>query len=343
MEEQHIEHIDGVAYVWGSIAHERAIDAKIKDTYDRLMQSSDLQLRTDSVQTAFIAKDLVYVSRDVQRMLYERLRMTEFVTVRAETPRGAHATEYRMLHMSGEEARPRSLDADDAPTADIGIENFEQPVVDIPGSYTYTIKELEAAAFTGTPLSRDKAEACAFMLARGIDRVLREGDEEAGITGFLNDPNVPVVTLSNGAWLTATEDDIIADVRQALSAIVIQSLDNHEGKRMLLPVEYNGRLEEPRPNTDTSIKNWIQNNTTLERIDRYMALDTAIGPSGVTDPPFGVVYDPDPSNVYADVPIPYEELAPQARNFGWVVNARALVAGIKWKRPLSAVYIENLD
>lgn len=339
--EEQFERIDGVLYKWGSPEHGRAIDAKIKDTFDRLDQSRYLK-RADAAQTAFLAKDLVYVSRDVLRVLHERLRMNEFVEVRAETPRGAASSEYRMIDSSGE-AVPRSLDADDAPTADIGVEAFEQPVVDIPGAYTYSIKELEAARFTQTPLQRDKAEACAEMLARAIDKVLREGDAASGLTGFLNDPNVPVVTLTNGAWLTATEADILADVREALAKIVTQSLDNHEGRRMLLPVEYDGRLEDPRANTDTSLKSWIQSNTTLKSITRYMALDTAAGPSGISDPPFGVVYDPDPLNIYADVPIPYEELAPEVRNFGWVVNARAMVAGIKWKRPLSAVYIENLD
>jgi hypothetical protein len=90
---------------------------------------------------------------------------------------------------------------------------------------------------------------------------------------------------------------------------------------------------------------WLtKNGRSIKEVRRWMALDDATGSDvGVADPPMGVAYDPSPENVYAEIPVPYEELPPEVRNFGWVVPARAIYGGVVWKRPKSAVYIENLD
>jgi len=343
--QQHLERIDGVAHVFGSREHHDAIERAI-ERRRLILASSPIGQRLDANQTAFLARDLTYVSRDVQKVLYDKLRASEFVPIKSEVPRGAQTWVYRQMDIRGEARSGAHLHADDAPSADVSIEEFPFPVSHVTASYQYTLDELEAAAFAGIPLSRDKANACAEIIARKLDKLMRVGDSALGMTGFLNNPNVPVVTLTNGEWLTATEAEIIADFFQVEQAVIAQSRDNHEAKRLLLPTAYEGRLASlVRGDGDLTVKKFLLTNArSTKSIERWVALDDATGADvGVADPPEGVSYDPNPDFVFAEVPVPYEELPPQARNYGWVVPARAVFGGVTFKRPLSAAYVENLD
>lgn len=341
------ERIDGKLYAWGSPEHKQAVDNAIAMRV-QMLKGTELGQRLDSAQTAFLARDLVYLQSDMQKVLYAKLQMAQFVQIKSEVPRGAEQWAYRQIDIRGEARVGAHLHSDDAPTADVGIEEFLNPVSHVTASYEYTLDELEKAAFARVPLQRDKAEACAEIIARGIDKFLRVGNDGLGVTGFLNNPSVPVHAVTTGAWLggTTTPAQVIADVRGAEDKIITQSKDNHMGTRLVLPTAYEGHLVTTTlgDSSDTNLKKWlIANSRGIREIERYIALDSASGPSGVTDPPFGVLYDPNPANVYAEVPVPYEELPPQARNYAWVVPARAIVGGLVWKRPLSAVYVEALD
>lgn len=343
-EELHFERIDGVSYEWGSREHERAIDEGIRDRVQRL-DAMPFERRLDAAETAFIARDLLYIQRDVQRVLYERLQMPRWVSVRNTVPAGATEWAYRQMKIAGE-ARVGHLGADDAPVADLSVEEFPFPVVPVQEGYSYTIREMQHAAQARIPLVRDKAMACVEIMARKIDELLRVGNDAAGITGFLNNAFVPVHTVTTGAWTggATTPKQIVADVAGGSSAIVTQSGDNHEGRRLLLPTAYDAHVSlVTMENTDVSIKKYIRENSEIKEIERYVSLDSATGPSGVTDPPYGILYDPAEENVYAEVPVPYAELPAQARNYAWVVPAYALVGGTVFKRPLSAAYLEALD
>jgi len=344
------ERIDGVSYVYGSAEHERAIDEAIGRRQRMLHGMAEGGLfnrRLDASQIAFLARDLVYVSRDVQVVLYEKLRASEFIPVKTEVPRGADTWVYRQNDYRGEADIQGSLSTDDAPTADVATEEYPFPTSHVTAAYRYTIDELEAAAFAGVQLQRDKANAAAEIIARGLDKLMRIGHAPLGLTGFFNNPNVPVITLTNGEWLTATADEIVSDLDQCESAIISNTRDVHTASKLLLPTAYEGRVQTlPRnTNTDTTVGPWfIKNGRMIKSIERWMALDDATGADvGAADPPQGILYEPDPALVFAEIPVPYEELPPQARNFGWVVPCRAKFAGVVFQKPLAAAYIENLD
>lgn len=341
------ERIDGAVYEFGSREHVDAIERGIKQRFD-MIQQGPFGGRFRADQTEFLARDLLYVQRDVQKIVYEQLRAAEFVPVRSEVPRGAEAWAYRQQDIVGEARVGAHLSADDAPTADVGMEEFQHPTSHVTASYQYTVDELEKAAFAGRPLARDKAEAAGEIIARALDRLMREGEASLGITGFFNNPNVPVLTLTNGEWdSTATIAEIIADFAEIEQTVIDQSRDVHMASRMLLPTTHEGELatREKAAESDLNLKEWLLRNARMiQSIERWFQLDsTTTGNTTLADPPLGIAYDPDPTNLYAEIPIPYEEETPQMRNWGWVVPARAMFAGVVFKRPLSALYIENLD
>ena len=347
LKKKQVERVDGVPYIYGSRKHTAALDRVIQRNV-RIIQQGPFGSRFDANATAFLARDLTYVSQDVQRVLYEKLRAAEFVPVKSEVPRGADTWVYRQMDIKGKARVGAHLSADDAPNADVAYEEFPQPVTHVTQSYQYTIEDLERAAFAKLPLQRDKAEAAAELIARELDALMKFGDASQGITGFFNNPNVPIITLANGEWdSTATAAEIIADWAQIEQAGIDQGRDTHNFERLILPTVQEGRLRtlEKAPESDLTVGEYLLRNArTLKSFERWIALDDEVSPNvAVADPPQGIAYTPDPSFVFAEIPIPYEELPPQARGFGWVVNARATFAGVTFKRPLSAAYIENLD
>lgn len=352
MSEVQIERIDGRPYVFGSREHHDAIERGVT-WRQRLLEASALAMRLDANQTAFLARDLTYVSRDVQKVLYDKLKAAEFIPVKSEVPRGAQTWTYRQIDIRGQARMSAHLSADDPPNADVSVEEFPFPVSHVTESYQYSLDELEAAAFAGVPLARDKAEACAELIARGLDQAMRIGDVTRGIYGFFNNPNVPVITLGNGEWDTATAAQVLADLQQIEQAVITNGRDNHEATRMLAPTTYDGVLRNLSMGSanDKSVFKYFfgtpqdpGNSRMLKELFRWIALDSASGTeTGATDDPQAIVYPPDPKVVFAEIPIPYEELPPQPRNYAWVVPARAVFAGVTFKRPKACAYVENLD
>lgn len=302
--------------------------------------------RFDAAQTAFLARDLVYVSRDIMRTLYDALKAALYIPVSSEVPRGAQTWVYRMWDERGK-AAVGHRSADDPPRADVSAAEFAFKCVDVLGAYGYTTEELEAAAFANMPLSREKADACARMIARGLDELARIGYAPGGIFGFFNNPNVPVVTLTNGEWLTATADEICADFAQIEQAGIANARDNFSMDTLLLPTAFEGRLASLQRSvgSDTTVKQWLlANSRMIKTIDRWIALDDATGDDvGVSDPPQGIAYAKRPEVVRWDIPVTYDEMAPQLVNFEYVVPAFGRSAGVTFKQPKAAVYIENLD
>lgn len=362
---QRVERIDGIDLVVGSLEHSEARrirdhrmdeayvaahEGDLRRHYDALRVM--LGHRLDANQTAFIARDLLYVRREIEKTIYDTTRAAEFVPVDTEIPRGAQSYATRIMDERGTARISHTLSSD-PPRADVALDEDVAKLVNIEGAYAYTVRDLEYAAFSGSSLPRDKAEACAMMIARGLDQVGRIGHAASGLTGFFNDANVPTVTLTNGEWLTATAAEILADLAQIEAAVISQSRDQHAVEDLILPTVYEGRLRTVKADTtsDLSVAAYFfgglgfpGTSRMLKRLHRWIALDDATGTDvGVADPPMGIAYSKDPRVLRWPVPIMYEELPVQIRGFEYLVNARALCGGVDFRRPMGAVYIENLD
>lgn len=320
--------------------------AKLQGRLQRFDALHD-RIRTDANMSAFLARQLLFMRGTVERKVYERVRIREFVPVETH-PRGAASYATQLLDMQGEAKVTHDLAGDD-PRADVSVTEDLGKYINIRGAYGLSLQELEHAAFAGVPLPAWKAEACVDMISRGTDKVGRIGDALSGLTGFFNNANVNTVTLTNGEWLTATAAEILADLAQIEQAIISQAKDAQPqvGYRLVLPTAYEGRLAtlEKSSGSDLTVKEFFLKNARLiTSIERYIALDSASGTdTGVADDPEGICYPMEPGTLFWPVAISYEELAAQQDGWEWVVRARARVGGVEFRRPFNAVYVENLD
>lgn len=354
------ERIDGTDYVIGTPEHAAAkraqqqrLDAAYLEAHHATLEGYSRRLtdamvgRLDANQVAFIARDLVFVRRVIEQTIYDRLRAAEFVPVSTEIPRGAQTYETRIMDERGEAKVSHDLSGD-APRADVSLDSDQAKLVNIRGSYAYSVQDLEYAAFAGIPLTRDKAVACANMIARALDKVGRIGDREVGVTGFFNNPLIPKKTLTHGEWLTATADEIVQDLQELEQTAITQSRDNHMLETLVLPTAYEGRLRTLRMSgtTDVTVAEWfLKNARMIKRIERWFALDEATGVDvAVSDPPQGILYARSPDVLFWPIPIVAEEpVPPQLVGLEWVHQMRARCGGVDVRRPNGALFIENLD
>jgi hypothetical protein len=369
MEEQLIR-IDGREYVAGSpeavIAQER-FDAICNEVFAhdhpelvernvRIIRQTDLleRVRTDANATAALARDLVYVTAEIQRKIYARTRMFEFVRPDTSHPRGAESYERRMVDRTGK-ARVSHTLAGDSPRAEVKHTGEMLPYRFVRASYAYTLDDLERAAFARVPLPALKREACVEMIARELDRIGREGtvndpEGDSKLRGFFNNPYVNVHTLTNGEWPTATAAEIIADWQEVESAIIAAGLDEQpQLYQWILPSASEARLlthNAGKSTPDTVGQYLLRNSRLIKRIGRYVALDSAVSPAiAAADAPMGIVVPIDQQEAGLEWPMPisYEEQPPEVRGYEWIVQARARCGGVEFLRPFFCLYTQNHD
>lgn len=336
---------DAAAYVRAN-PHLVKRNAAMLRRFDEL----DARIRKDANLTAFLARDLVYQRAKIVETIYEKTRAAEFVPVEEGHPRGAKSYSTRRRNHVGQAKVTTDLAGED-PRVDVEVEEDLGKYVNVRASYAYTVEDMEHAAFSGTPLPSWKAQACADIIARGVDQVGQIGDSKVGLSGFFNDSNATVVTLTNGEWNnypTTTAEQILADLQQIETALITQTRDNAvPGYTLVLPSVYEGILcNGIVPDSGgKNIKDWFLDSARLiTSIERYFALDNAaVADIAASDAPMGICYRRSPDVLYWPMPIAYEEQTPQMLGWEWVIRARARVGGVVVEQPTQMLYIQNLD
>lgn len=348
--------LDGVEYEIGSPAYDHVVDPIIRTHSQRLQawESLNPKVRTDSNATAFLARELVHIRGEMERTVYEDLRAPEFVPVDTNFPRGAQSYAVTRGDTVGRAKVTHDL-AGDSPRTDVKRTEDLAKFVNVRASHGYSVQDLDYAAMSGAPLPRWKAMATAEVIARGADAVCRHGTKvendaieatDADLTGFFNNANVGLVTPTNNDWLdgATTPAEILADLAQIEQAVIAGTKDTQsDGYSLVLPSNFEGILRStPRSiHSDVSIAEWFLKNARIIRsIERWVALDDATGAAtGASGARQGIVYRRDPRNLYWPISVPYEELAPQASGWEWVVEARTRCGGVDVRRPYAMKYV----
>lgn len=307
-------------------------------------------IRNDANLTAFLARQLVFETGRIEAQIFERLRAKEFIPIDTGHPRGADSYSVQMRNTEGEAKVSHDL-AGDSPRVDVSVEEDLRKYANVRASYAYSVQELERAAMAGTPLPQWKGDACAEVIARELDKIGRVGHAALKLTGFFNNADVTLHTLTNGAWTgAATADQIVADLQEIEQTLISQTLDTVDlfgGYTLVLPTAMEGKLATTPRSTgsDLSIKEWfLRNARVIRSIERYSALDSATGDDvAAADPPQGICYPRDPAVLFWPMPITYEEQPPQLQGWEYVVDARARCGGVDFRRPTHCLYVENLD
>ena len=302
-----------------------------------------LGLREDAHETAVLARQLDYVQAQTYDIQYTTLKSRTFVPEANDVPAGADTFTYRQWDRFGI-AKVIHDYANDFAMVGVLAREFTNKLEDVGAAYSYSIRDLERAAFAGIPLDTKQAAAVRMAIDLAFDNIIALGLPDANMYGFINHPNVPIAVLPYGDWLngSTTAAQVLADMRYLASVPVINTNEVHAPDTMLLPTDlYEFVAGTPiGQNYDrTILQVFLATNPHITAVDQWTKLNTA----SATGADRIMVYKRDPTIVQAQIPIDFQQLPVQQEGAVFKTYCRGRVGGTVWHYPLAAAYADNAD
>lgn len=303
--------------------------------------------RFDANETAALAQQLEYVKSQTYDIRYVETRARQFIPVSTEVDPGAEHITYRQYNEYGI-AKLIANYADDLPLVDVDAREFSSPVRSLGDAYQWSVQDLRRSAMAarsgrGSTMDIDtrRARAARNAMERKVELLAAFGDAATGLPGLLNNPNVPLVTLPNGSWATATPAEILEDLRFLAQSVVTLTNAVEKPNTILMDVASYGLISGTPIGTDldrTILSVFLDNNPYITDVDMWELLGTA---DAAQTGPRLVVYNRDPQYLSLEIPQDFEQLPPQARNLAYVVPCHMRFGGVLIHYPLSMAYADN--
>lgn len=286
----------------------------------------------------FFQRQLEHIKARSYDVKYAKLKARELFPVSNEGGKGITHITYRTYDSVGA-AKYIHAYADDFPRADVSGKETSIPVRPIGSSYGYSLDEIQAAELTGAPLEQRKADACVRAVEEEINNTAFFGNDEVGLVGLFNHPNIPTGAVAGGDWTVKTPSQIIDDINGLFTDIFETTKMVEQGNTLLLPPsKWSYIMSTPRSTTtDTTIGQYIVNNSpyisSLADIIPVNECASTNNPALASDAM--VAYDRNPDKLQLEIPVELEMRPPQERNLEFVIPARARFAGLNVYYPLS--------
>lgn len=284
----------------------------------------------------------------------ENLEAMRSVPMKGNINKGALTYTYKFISELGY-AKVIASNAKDLPPVSRAYRLETVGIKNVGDCYSFTQDEIDAMLYAGMNLEADDANTARRKIDEKIDEIIMIGDEENGLLGLLNNPNVPLTTIDNGAggkttWADKTFDEIKDDIQAMLDTV----FENNKGARG--GSTFNATdltLKLPRKtfiSLTTRYRN-DQNNTTF--LD---ALKSLFAPQGIANweacndaNEIGVgktgralLYKKSLENLFSIVPVPFRILPAQYVGLSVIYNCVAKTGGTVWRRPTTATYADGV-
>lgn len=298
------------------------------------------QYRHDAVETLYIAREFENVAARAYETKYGVQRVRELIPTDASIPQGTGVFSYKVYDRVGI-AKIIAAYSTDLPRVDVKATEQLGRVRVLGASYGYSILEIEKAAQTRVGLEQRKANTARQAIEEQIASIAMNGSADFNLLGLLNQPNVTVYTIPNGAsgfadWPRKTADEILADMFGIADAITAATNNVEVPDTLLIPDARFSLINRMRVDVggDTILSFFLKNSRKIRNVDSWLNLSGA-GAGGTNRM---VAYRRDPDALGLAVPREFEELEPEKRNLEYVVDCIAEVGGVIVWYPLSMAY-----
>jgi hypothetical protein len=299
-------------------------------------------LRLDARESAVLARQLEYIKARTYDVKYAALKARSFIPPSSDAPSGADSITYRQWDMMGM-AKVIANYADDLPMVNAFCKEFTTPVKSIADGFQYSIQDLRAVAMSGQKLDTARAAAARRVMEQAVDEVAAFGLPEAGMPGFLNHPNIPIVSVITGTWATATAIQILGDMYELSSSIHIATKETFSADTLLLDsVSFKRVASTPASSTipdKTILQVFLDTDPYIKNVDQWLKLDTA---NAAGTGPRIMAYARDPEVVQLEIPQEFEQFPPQARNLAFVIACHLRIGGTVVRYPLALAYMDGI-
>lgn len=318
-----------------------AQSAEVKELAAHIRQTC----RADAGESLFFARQLEHIRPGVLEIQYPELKGSSLVPTDTSIDPGAASLTVQFFDHVGQAKVVADMDTE-IPRADVSASEGNQIIRSIVTSYGYTIQEARAAMFARTPLLPRRAMAARDAIERKLDDVIFVGETVMGLKGLLNQTGTVTYTILNGGagdtnWETKTPDEIITDMTAAVNKIVVDSLGMEEPDTMILPLSSYTYIASKRMgdgDSTTILDHFKRCCPMIKTITSTYKLESNTGWTGKRM----VIYRKDPNKLAFLLPQPFEQFAPQAKNFALITNCHARTGGVALYYPKSVCYADDI-
>lgn len=306
----------------------------------------------DSAQVAFLQRELESLDKQVYEDLLPGYMARTYIPDYPGIAPWQESVTYKMYTKRGK-ARKGGRNSNAAPRVGLTMQPHSRRIEQFEDSYAWTVREIQQAANTGTPLDQMSVVAARSAIAKQIDDMLTSGNG-SDIGGFVNNTDVTIETAttktSGTGWLTPgnTADQIMADVSKMIENITtgLKQTESPGFNKfvVLLPTkQYAHIATTPRSSlSDTTILSFlIKNNPWIESIEPWWQLNGAGAANGGTGDRM-VVYPRTPLAVAGIVPQDFFALSPQEQGQEIVVPCSGSSGGTVWRYPVAGRYMDAI-
>lgn len=305
------------------------------------------QLLDAQAALAFVISQATHIERGVNAIVYPDIQYPGLVPVDTSANPWAKTVTYFSSDMYGK-ADWINGNSDDIPRAGTERSKFETQVQMAGIGYGYGLEEVSQASMLGINLDAEDASAARRAYEEMVERVALYGDASKGFYGITNAPAVLAGSATNGNWLTATSDKILADVNNALTGQAQGTLFTTIADTLLLPYDRWSAIS-TRMVTELStqtILGWLlQNNVYTASTGRPLTIRALRGleKGGAGGTARMVAYRRDPSVVKLHMPMPHRFLPVyQAGPLRWEIPGIFRLGGVDVRQPTQMRYIDGI-
>lgn len=299
----------------------------------------------DSGESAFFLRELESIEARSYDTKYKRLKAVELLPVDTTDDPGADTTTYQRFTKVGI-AKIIADYADDAPRVDVYGEEVTTKIYRIGDSFGYDRQEIRRSRMAGKSLDARRANTAKRASDEKINEIAWNGETDYSISGFIDYPGITEYTVPNGVggdteWNTKTPDEIVADMSGIVTAIIDSTNGVEEPDTMLMPIEQFEYINNTRmaDGTDTTILQFfLKNNMHIKNIDWLVELSGA-GAGGADR---YMVYPRVRENVALKIPLPYTQLPPQQKGYGFEILTETRCAGVVVYYPQSVAFGDGI-
>lgn len=295
----------------------------------------------------FVRSQTTHVETEVYRTRYADIQYPQLIPVDFSAHPFAKTVTYTSTNKAGE-AKWLNGNAGDIPRADVEMTQFETPVFSAGIGYGWGWEEINQAQMLGIALSNEKAMAARRAAEEFIDRIALQGDATKGFTGGLfNHPNVTATAAATGDWATATPDEILGDLNQALQLVNTATNTIIYADTLILPFS-KWNLIGSRRLTDTGmtvLEFFRRNNiyTATNGAPLRMSTGRGLETAGISADARMIAYRRSPEVMKLHIPMPHRFLPVfQKDGLNWEVPGVMRLGGLDVKLPGEVAYVDGI-
>lgn len=318
------------------------------DGYEAAIASFDLGAygRFDAGESAFLARQLLFIQAKEVMQQYTALYATKFCPVDSSIPSGAEYFSTRISTVDGQVKVVVNY-AKDFPRSEVSTTEELRYIRSLGNSYGYSIQDLRRSSMAGgVPLDQRRASTARMVQDRKIDTIACVGDSAHNLGGMAKATGVTVNTAGAGGyvgvWSSATAADILLTLHKFANAVVEGSDGVWVPDTMLFPIaEYNLIASKPWSTTgspQTILATFLDTNPYIKNVAMWPQLNTA-GASSVSR---AICYKRSPEVLDLKIPQPFEQFAPQQANLDFTIPCHSRIGGVVVYYPAAMSYLDNL-